>query len=160
MREWDAVVLVELPELERSALVELELLVPADAEVDVDAAEGVPRRAVDRISAALDAQVRRPYGARAVRRDARLWSAGARTLRGETVAFRPGLPASSLEVVRPPGEELRALADGEPIDSALAPLFAEAVGELERRGLARFESFAVRADRVAGGRWQLTIDPL
>lgn len=160
LREWDAVVLVELPELEASALREFELVAPADGEVELDAAEAVPRRAADHVAAALDAQVPRPYGVLVVRRDRRRWSAGARMLRGETISFRAGLPASSLAVVRPPGEDVQALADGEPIDPALAPLLAEAVEELDRRGLERFESFAARADRVAGGRWQLTIDPL
>ena len=131
-----------------------------DGELEIGAEEGVPRRAAERIAAALDGHVERPYGALVVRRDGKRWSAGARALRGETVAFRPGLPASSLEVVRPPGEGLQALADGEPIDPALSPLFADAIEELDRRGLERFESFAIRADRVAGGGWQLTIDPL
>ena len=152
--------LVDLPELEASALAEFELAAFGEDEIEIGAEEGVPRRAAERVTEALDGQIARPYGALVVRRDTRRWSAGARALRGETVSFRAGLPASLLEVVRPPGEELQALADGEPIDPSLAPLFAEAVDELERRGLERFESFAVRADRVAGGRWQLTIDPL
>jgi hypothetical protein len=147
-------------ELEGSALGQFELVVPVAGEVIVRADEGVPRRAVDRIAEELDAMVERPYEALVVRKDQRRWSAGARNVRGDTVSFPPGLPASSLEVVRPPGGEVEVTADGEPLDPALSPLFEEVVAELERRGRERFESFVVRADKVGDGSWQLTIDAL
>jgi hypothetical protein len=160
LREWDAVLLLEVRELEGSALGRFELIVPVAGAAAVHADEGVPRRAVERIAEEVDAKLERPYEVLLVRTDARRWSAGARKLRGDTVALPAGFPASSLEVVRPPGGGLEVTADGEPVEPALSPLFAEVVAELDGRGRERFESFVVRADKVADGSWQLTIDPL
>jgi hypothetical protein len=161
LREWDAVVLVDLPELERSALAEFELAAPVGADAVAREGATVPRRVVDRIVEELDVRVDRPYDALVVRKGRLTWSAGARTVRlGDTVALPAGFPATSLEVVRTPDGALEARADGEEIASTVEPLYADAVAELERRGRERFESFVVRADKVAGGTWQLTIDPL
>jgi len=154
-------VLVELPELELSGLQDFELVAPVGGEPEARAGETVPRRALERIAARLDAQVDRPYDALLVRKGPLSWSAGARSVRlGDTVTLPAGFPATSLEVVRPPGGAVEASADGAPIDAALAPLYADALAELERRGRERFESFVVRADKRDGGRWQLSIDPL
>ena len=153
---------MELQELAGSSLGELRFRAPAAAAVEWQgSAEAVPRRALERIAAELDARVERPYDALAVRRGAVLWSAGAKAIRlDETVDLPAGFPASSLEVVRAPNGQLQARADGDELGGALDPLFADAVAELERRGRARFESFVVRADKVAGGRWYVTVDPL
>jgi hypothetical protein len=115
---------------------------------------------VERIAEELDAHVDRPYEALVVRKDRRRWSAGAQKVRGDTVTLPAGLPASTLELVQLPGGERQFTADGEPVDPSLSPLFAEVEAELDRRGSERFESFVVRADKVADGSWQLTIDPL
>jgi hypothetical protein len=161
LREWDAVVLVELPELEASLLTEFELSAPIEGDVRARADEGVPRRMLERIAETLDAEVERPYDALVVRKDRRRWSAGARTIRlGDTIELPAGFPATSLEVVRTPEGALETRADGEEVDPALAPLIVEVVAALDRRGRERFESFVARADKVANGSWQLTIDPL
>jgi hypothetical protein len=161
LREWDAVVLVDVPELAGSALGEIELLVPAEGALAVRATEPVPREAVDRLVAELDGRIDRPYEALAVRQDDRRFTAGARALAGgESVDLPADLPASSLEVVLTPEGELQASADGEEIDPAAAAQFESALALLERHGRARFESFVVRADKADGGRWQLTVDPL
>ncbi len=153
---------MELPELAESALGELRFHAPVDAGLERHGfGEAVPRRALERIAAELDARVERPYDALAVRRGPVLWSAGARGIRlGETVDLPAGFPATTLEVVRAPNGDLEARADDELLGGAFDPLYANAVAELERRGRARFESFVVRADKVAGGRWYVTIDPL
>lgn len=161
LREWDAVVLVELPELEASLLSEFELLAPVDGEVQAQADEGIPRRTVERVAAALDAEADRPYEALVVRKDRRRWSAGARQLSlGDSIQLPAGFPASSLEVIRTPEGALETRVDGEEMDPALAPLVVDVVAGLDRRGRQRFESFVVRADKVAEGSWQVTIDPL
>ena len=161
VREWDAVVVVELPELERSRIGEVEVVVPAAGEPLVRADEPVPHRVGDRIAAALDEELDRPYEALAVRQDAGRWSAGARSLRGgATLVFPAGLPATSLELAVAPDGAVELRADGEIVDPALSPLFSEAAAELERHGRARFQFFVARADKVAGGSWQLTVDPL
>ncbi len=161
LRDWDAVVIVELPELERSAIGEVEVVVPESGEVLVHADDAVPHRVGERIAAALDEELDRPYEALAVRQDELRWSAGARMLRGgTTLEFPAGLPATSLELALAPDGAVELRADGEIVDPALSPLFAEGAAELERHGRAKFQFFVARADKVAEGSWQLTVDPL
>ena len=95
-----------------------------------------------------------------MRKGPRRWSAGAVAVRGDLIELPAGFPATQVEVVVAPDGALEARADGEPIDPSLSGLFADAVAELERRGRDRFESFVVRADKVGGTAWQLTVDPL
>jgi len=162
LREWDAVVAVELAELEGSALREFTLEAPADGPVQAGTDADVPADALDRIAAALDETLDRPWDGLAVRQDeGRRWTAGARTGRaGEEVELPEPLPAESLEVVRTPDGDLLVQADGEPFAEGGAEPFAAAVTELERLGASRFESFVVRADRDEGGRWRVSVDPL
>lgn len=127
----------------------------------VRADEGVPRRMLERVAEALDAELDRPYDALVIRKDRRRWSAGARELRlGDSIELPAGFPATSLEVIRTPEGAFETRIDGEEIDPALAPLVVDVVASLDRRGRQRFESFVVRADKVAEGSWQVTIDPL
>jgi hypothetical protein len=161
LREWDAVVLVELPELEASPLNEFELSAPVGGEALARADEPLPRRMLERVADALDTEVDRPYDALVVRKDRRRWSAGARAIRlGDAIELPAGFPASSLEVVRTPAGALETRVDGAEIDPALAPLVVDVVAALDRRGRQRFESFVARADKVGEGLWQLIIDPL
>ena len=77
------------------------------------------------------------------------------------MASRPaGLPAASLELALAPDGAVELRADGDIVDPGLSPLFEEAAAELERHGRARFQFFVARADKVAEGSWQLTVDPL
>jgi len=161
LRDWDAVVVVELPELVRSQAGEVEVVVPESGEVVLRAGEPVPYRVGERIAAALDQELDRPYEALAVRQDELRWSAGARMLRGgTTLEFPAGLPAASLELALAPDGAVDLRADGDIVDPGLSPLFEEAAAELERHGRARFQFFVARADKVAEGSWQLTVDPL
>jgi hypothetical protein len=160
--EWDAIVAVELPELEGSALGEFTLEAPADGPMQAGPDADVPAEALRRIETALDAEIDRPWAGRAVRQDeGRHWAAGAYSVRGgEAVELPEPLPAESLEVVRTPDGDRVIQADGEPLEDAEAERFAAAVAELEERGAARFESFVARADRGQGGGWQVRVDPL
>ena len=158
--EWDAVALVELPELEATTLNELELEAAPGGELEVRAAEAVPPEALGRLAAELDARLDRPWEALAVRRDGRLWAAGANALRlGEPLELGD-LPASSVELVRAPGGDTQLSVDGEELEPGEEASFAAAAAELDRVGSERFESFVARADRGAGGRWHVTVDPL
>jgi hypothetical protein len=160
--EWDAVVTVELAELEGSPLREFTLEAPADGPLRAGADADVPAEALARIEAALDAELDRPWEGRAVRQDeGRRWAAGANAVpAGEAVDLPEPLPAESLEVVRTPDGDRVVQADGEPLEEAEAERFAAALAELEQRGAARFESFVARADRGQGGGWQVRVDPL
>ena len=161
LAEWDAVVLVELPELAGESLAEFELDVPADGPPAVRAGARVPSEALERIATELDTRIDRPYEARAVRSDETRYTVGARTVRqGETIDLPPGLPASSIEVARAPDGERQTWVDGEPVEPADEEIYASALELLERHGEERFESFVARADKADGGRWNLTVDPL
>jgi hypothetical protein len=160
LREWDAVVFVDVPELARSELGELAFVAFVDGEAEALAGAGIPRRVIERMAAGLETKVERPYEARAVRKSDVVWSVGARTFHGHAFGLPAGFPASSLEVVVTPDGERAVTADGGEIPPSLEPLYEDAVAELERRGRERFQSFVVRADKVGDERWQLTIDPL
>jgi hypothetical protein len=158
--EWDAVALVELPELEGSPLAELELEAEPGGRVSVSAAEGVPREAVERLAAELDARLDRPWEALAVRRDGSLWAAGVNAVRRGEPLDLGDLPATTIELVRAPGGDTTLSIDGEELEPGEEAPFAVAAAELDCVGSGRFESFVARADRGAGGRWHVTVDPL
>lgn len=160
LREWDAVVLVDLPELEASTLSEFQVAAAVGLPLETDAHGVVPAEALERVRTALDDRLERPWSGRAVRQGARRWSAGAVARRGGSVLLPAGLPAHTIELVRGPSGGREASADGEPLDAALADVFSRPLDELERFGRERFECFVVRADRVADGSWQVTVDPL
>jgi hypothetical protein len=161
LKEWDAVVLLQLPELAGDAVAEFEFDVPAEGAPAVRDEARVPQETLERLAAELDAQVDRPYEARAVRYDEERFWVGARAGRAlETIDLPEGLPASSLEVVRAPDGDLQATVDGEPVDPAQEEQYRSALDVLQRYGEARFESFVARADKADGGRWNVTVDPL
>lgn len=122
-------------------------------------APGVPDEAARSIAAELDRELERPYEALAVRRGATAWMAGAKRVNAE-LAHLAGVPATSVEVAVSPDGERSAAVDGEPLDVLVDPALDAALRGLERRGAARFQAFVVRADKLDGERWQLTIDPL
>jgi hypothetical protein len=126
--------------------------------------EVVPRgrlfgEACERIADALDRDVPRPYMAQAIRQGATAWAAGARRVNAELMRL-PGIGSGTLEVAVSPDGEISAVVDGAAVQGLVAPEIDAALRELERRGRARFEAFAARADNLDGERWQLTIDPL
>ncbi len=160
LREWDAVVVVALPELVAAALAEFELAAPQEGRVVTVADEAVPPAVAERVAAALDEELDRPFAGVVVRQDALRWAAGGRSVRvGDSIEL-PDAPFDSLEVVRTPDGDVLVQADGEPLDEARAARFAAPADELARRGAARFESFVARADRGRAGRWHVTVDPL
>jgi hypothetical protein len=155
-RRWDATASVELPELAGDPDTELgfvafstEIVSPGGPAPDV----------LERIAAALDPELERPYEVLAVRHGATGWTAAARRLNAELIRL-PGVDAEHLQVARPPGGETSFSLDGVPVEGPVAPAVADAFREIESRGRARFQAFAARADNVDGERWQLTIDPL
>lgn len=156
LREWDATGIAEVPELEATELSELDFRLLTGGTLVGD----VPREAVPALTRELGLDP--PFAARAVRQNAREWTVAALQLDSEVVDLPRGLDALALEVAVPPE------ADGEPaylVDGEFqtelpeGPL-GEALRDLERRALERFQAVVARADRVEDGRWELTIDPL
>src|SRR5690554_1006353 len=95
-RDWDAVELVEVPELADRAIEELRFGTLGDGTL-VFAAGEVEEAAVAKLAGALAASVRAPYEAVAVRRTRLEWSVAARELRVEEIEL-PGLDVDELLV--------------------------------------------------------------
>jgi hypothetical protein len=112
-----------------------------------------------RVATIVDREVQRPYMAQAIRRGWTGWAVGARRINAELIRL-PGVGAESLEVALSPDGEVSGAVDGATVPGLVEPEIDAALRELERRGRARFEAFAARADNLDGERWQLTIDPL
>ena len=135
-REWDAVATVEAPGLdgERAAFVALggdDGLVVEDGPTAVDA-----------LADAVEQALAPPYRAEAVRRDGDLWAVAARAIE---VARLPGVDGEEIELaVR--GDERTLRVDG-------VPAFGS-IPALER------PDSVVRARRVDGNVWEVTVDPL
>jgi hypothetical protein len=155
-RQWDATVSIELPELAGGTETELWLVAFED---EVVGARALPDSVAERVAAAVDDALDRPYEAALVRQSATTWTAGARSVNAEPTGF-PGVAAEVLEVALSPGGELHAAVDGTPAERPLDPALEAALRELERRGRSRFQAFVARADNLDGERWQLTLDPL
>ena len=143
-REWDATALVALPELDEEPFGSFELLARPGG---LRSEPVVPAGVVERVVAELDADVARPYAARAVRQGRTEWLVGAVELHSEELELAGPAGMSSIEVVRPPAGRRQVIVDGEEVLEPLAASLGAAVEELDRRGSARFESFVARADR-------------
>jgi hypothetical protein len=157
-REWDAVELVSLPELAglpledfRFALLADGTLVPGD---DADVPEAVLERLAGRIRAALAP----PFDAVAARHTREDWSVAARALRIDELEL-PQVDSTELVVAVGPEGSATLLVDGEEA-VAPSPAVGAAARELERVGRERYDSFVVRARRVAGSRFAVSVDPL
>jgi hypothetical protein len=134
-REWDVVKTVEAPELtgDRSSFVAL-----SREELVIE--EGPDH--VEPLAEAIEADLAPPYRAEAVCRDGGLWAVGARRI--ELVSL-PGISGEELELSTI-GDERTLLIDG-------ARTFGS-IPALER------PEHVVRARRIAGETWELTVDPL
>jgi hypothetical protein len=143
-REWDAVGTVEAPDLtgdavEFTRLPDASLLL--DDEVDADA--------VAPLADALDGMIDGSYRAEGVRRHGSTWAFAARRI--DVVEIQS--PVDGDEVVLSAAQGERTLTvDG-------APGFGS-IPELERLGSARHESYVVRAQRLDGQLWEVSVSPL
>jgi hypothetical protein len=157
-RDWDAVELVELPELADHELEELRFGVLADGTVVGGDAALVPRSVVERLAAVLTQAVGTPYEAVAARQTRLEWSLAARALRIAEIELPP-VDAVELVVAVAPDGSRSVLVDG--VEPADAPAGLDAaVQRLEHLGRRRFEHFVARARRTVGDRWGLSVDPL
>lgn len=148
------IVAAEIPELAACEVDEVRFDAFPDGTLDPQS------EPAERFALELDRALGRPYTALAVRHGASEWALGARMLKSELVSLPQELSAQALEVALPPDGELAVLVDGEQAVDPLEPALAAAAGELERRGRERFEFFVARADKLADGRFELSVDPL
>jgi len=135
MREWDTVTTVEAPGLtgDRSEFVALS----RDEFVVEEGSDSV-----EPLAEAVERELAPPYRAEAVRRNGELWAVAARRI---TVVTLPGVSGEEIELASQ-GDERTLLIDGEREFGSLPAL--------ERPGN------VVRARRIAGETWEMTVDPL
>jgi hypothetical protein len=144
LREWDATVAVEAPELRGE---EVEFVVLPDGSILVD--EEVGEGSLAPLAEALEEQLRPPYRSRGVRRRGDVWAVGAKRI--EVVDLRPDVEGEELELVSRAGE--RALTvDGERAFGS--------VPQLERLASSRSTDYVVHASRLDGDLWEVRIAPL
>jgi hypothetical protein len=154
-RDWDVVLVVELPELESSGLAEISLDGSGGGVVALDE-PGVPDAVLERLAGALEQQVEPPYEAIAVRRGQLDWALAARSRRFEEVALPAIENVDTISVAVAPDGERQVYGLEKAADDDAA---RRVIDELERRGRERFDAFVVTAEQSASG-WKLTIDPL
>lgn len=140
-REWDATALVEASELPGD---EAEFVALPDGTLLVEGGGDV-----EPLANALEAEIRPPYRAVAVRRDERFWGVAARRIE---VASLPGVAGEEVELSVSEGQRT-ARVDGMPSFGDLAPLEQLA----EQRG---FDAYVVRADRLDGDLFEVSLAPL
>jgi hypothetical protein len=142
LREWDAVVLVELPSATGD---HLGFVVLADGSCVIEAGEGT----IDPAELVASAAIRPPFRAEAVRRSGSTWAVGTRAI--VVAELAPSRSGGEVEVVWD-GAERTVRIDGEPSFSS--------VPELERLASARFDSWVARARRICDDVWEVEIEPL
>jgi hypothetical protein len=140
-REWDAVVTANAPGLGGDTL---DFVVLEDGSVLVE--QALPYGSLEPLCEAIEAKVRRPYRARAVRKSETMWAVSARHI--ELVELGISGDELALTVSRA-GRELV-------VDGRASP---EPVPELEL-GSGRPSEFHASGIRVQGNRWELDVVPL
>lgn len=138
VREWDAVVTAEAPELEGDSL----------SFVALEDGSVLPPQA-EPLAHAVDASLARPYRADAVHRDGATWAAGA--LRIDVVELEEDPGGSEVELVWD-GQARSLRVDG-------GPSFGS-IPQLEALGQARSATYVVVASRLSGRLWTVDVTPL
>ena len=141
-QQWDVVVAAEAPEIGGD---EVEFVALADGTLVVDVEEG--DASLEPLARAVEAELRSPYRAKAVRHERGWWAVGARPT---TVCALPGVDAESVELTRYRGE--RTVSGASP-DSDLGPLERLAAD----RGL---DDYALQAERLDGDLFEVQLSPL
>jgi hypothetical protein len=108
-------------------------------------AEGVVRCALE----ALEKEVAAPYRAVAQRRSGETWAVGAVRIQ---VAELPGLEGEELVLTVTEGGGAELVVDGRPSGVGL--------DTLRRYGGARYDAYVLRAARLEGAAWEISVDPL
>ncbi len=142
-RRWDAVVMVEAPELVGDELV---FVVLPDGSVIID--DDLPEPAIEPLAEELDNVVEAPYRVDAVRRHGQVWAAAARRIE---VLEIPDVDGEELMLTMQDGTKTLAI-DGRPEFGT--------VPELERLASERYDSYVAEAKRLDGDLFEVRISPL
>lgn len=140
-REWDATAVVEAPDLTGD---EVEFVALPDGSLLVD--DDAP---LEPLADAIDATLKPPYRARAVRRTDQTWAVGARQI--EVIELSPDVEGETIELSSVGGERTLAV-DGFRAFGRIPQLEAAA----EERG----PDYALRASRLDGSLWEVDVTPL
>ncbi len=143
-RRWDVVVSTEAPDVpgDRHSFTVL-----PDGSLLLD--DDLPDAAADALAEALEATLAPPYRAEAVRQEDDVWAVAAKEI--EVVELGDDVAGDEIELVAR-GEERTLRVDG-------MPAFGS-VPALERLGAARFDDYVVRATRLDGDFWAVSVAPL
>ena len=142
-RRWDAVVMVEAPELVGD---EVAFVVLPDGSVIID--DDLPEPAIEPLAEELDNVVEAPYRVEAVRRHGQVWAAAARRIE---VLEIPDVDGEELMLTMQDGTKTLAI-DGRPEFGT--------VPELERLASERYDSYVAEAKRLDGDLFEVRISPL
>jgi len=149
-REWDAVRTTEEP---GPPVGELDFVVVDEELVVVEGEEDVP----ESMLAAFEGALAPPYRVHAVRKGEALWSLGARRI--ELVELED-VEGEELELVVRGGSESLRTHGGGSVAGNDAALF-RSVRTLKRSAEERrFRDYVVRAERIDGALWEVSITPL
>jgi len=141
-RRWDAVVMVEAPDIPGD---ETTFVVLADGAVVLD--DELPEPAVEPIAEELDQLVEAPYRVEAVRRHGDVWAAAARRVHLVSI---PDVDGEELTVTMQDGSRTLSV-DGRPEFGS--------VPELERFASERYESYVAAAERLDGDLFEVRVSP-
>jgi hypothetical protein len=142
-KRWDVVVTATAPLLTVDAV---HFVALPDGSLVVE--ERVPNGSLDPLAEAVEQQLRPPYRAEGVRRDA-LWAVAANAI--EVLELGEDVGGERLELARRGGER-HLTVDGAPSIAALPAL--------ETYAEARHTDYVARADRVDGDVWEVRVSPL
>ena len=142
-RRWDAVVMVEAPDLVGD---EVAFVVLPDGSVIID--DDLPEPAIEPLAEELDNVVEAPYRVEAVRRHGQVWAAAARRIE---VLEIPDVDGEELMLTMQDGTKTLAI-DGRPEFGT--------VPELERLASERYDSYVAEAKRLDGDLFEVRISPL
>jgi hypothetical protein len=142
VREWDAVVTVDAPDL---TVDEVHFVAVPDGELIVD--EEVLTGLLTPLASAVEETIRPPYRAHGIRRDGAVWAVGA--LRIEVVTLPPSFEGDELELVAREGQRVLHV-DGMPAFDIPPAL----------ESLALQGDYVIRARRLDDRLWEVEVDRL
>jgi hypothetical protein len=144
VREWDAIVAAEAPELPGD---ELDFVVLEEGTLVVE--EDLPEDALSPLADKLDERLEAPYHAYAHRREGEVWVAAALVV--DVVEVPEEIDGDSVEIVARDGEHMTVVG-GE--------LTEQRIGALEALAEEDFEAYFLEATRIDASLWEVSVNAL